>query len=231
MPTIFPNSTRQSVEKMLNKSLLGFIPATALQHLISMAIPMLDTDKWNRGNLAFLSVFFNRVLEGNAKNAYAEAERDVFYLAQKSGCTLEDAKNFASNNIAALTVDGKQKITEFFVAVHNLSSEQAAQSVEVKKQTCAETFKEMIAKIEDYEVLSMLVAGVICYFMPVPTANPLFSKMFTSAVASTTNYVLPGLITLGCRFFASQPKKMEVKQLTEIIDAQTPLTAAQVASP
>lgn len=190
MPNTYLYSYSQRFSKAINKALTGFVPASLMLTFLETCSSVFDSKELSRGIFATFTVLFNRLFEGNAKHGYDEKTLEAFYLAEKSGCTLEGAKIYLGNTSGTLEGNDKTKIKEFLVQQEVLSKEEKEPLIEKPKLGC---LKSLIAKAADYDLFSAFASGVICYFMPVPTASPILSKVFTSSVASGTNYLMSWL--------------------------------------
>lgn len=207
MPIFFPSSLLRTFSKSINKSLIGFIPAVLTHEALQLMFTGLKAEKWSNAVFACLTILYNRLGESAAKFAFAEDELQTLYIADEARCSKETAQLFITGKLNDIAEHEQENLKTFLTTTCRMTVDEAEKQFVQPNST---RLKSLISKAADYDVFKMIIAGLVCYYMPIPTANPLYARIFNSAVASGSNYAI-GLISrnVSCQFFNRSIKAQE----------------------
>ena len=195
MTNYFPFSSSQSLRKSLNKAFISFFPAMLTQQAVTSALNQIMSEPWGNAVFASLTVLFSRIGEANAEQAYAKSSLEALFLAKETNCQLQSAELLLANQIDAIDAPDKVKLQKYLTDRYDLDLSKPATN----------KLSELLCWAAKNDVFKMIAAGVICYYMPIPTANPILSKIFNASVASVTSYGVSLVAQCRpCQFFAAK---------------------------
>lgn len=196
MTHYFPFTCSQSLRKSLNKSLTSFFPAMLTQQAVTGALNKVISEPWSNAIFASLTVLFSRFGEINADKAYAQSSLEALFITKETNCQLSSAESLLAQNIDAIEAQDKLKLQNYLASHFD---------IDLTKPADRNKLVELLSWAVRNDVFKMIAAGVVCYYMPIPTVNPVLSKVFNASIASVTAYGIDWMTRSGsCRFFSAK---------------------------